>query len=164
MVVSQARLGVHCCTGYANHITLLTSEIFLILKHIWLQGFWRIQVINLYYCLGVMPEIQRSFFYSFFSFLACTTIRSLNLLNIFHLMPCPPNSSPISTALVQSLINSWLGTKTTCYLISQQMLRSILSRTPKMMISLKMETWTSLSSAQNPLKTFCRFQDRTHSP
>lgn len=41
MVPSQALLGLISYIGYGNFIILLPSKIFWILKHIWLQGFWR---------------------------------------------------------------------------------------------------------------------------
>lgn len=85
----------------------------------------------------------------------CEPYHPCNTQNILHfktyLAPCSPlfsspNSSSTSTALVEGLINAWLKYQNHLihqrYLISQRMLRSILSRTPKMMISLKMGTGT----------------------
>lgn len=59
MDLSEALPGAHCCSECVNHITLLPSKKSLLLKHIWLQGFWRMGFgsVLLYIHPGVMPEI-----------------------------------------------------------------------------------------------------------
>lgn len=133
------------CWGYTvildfqTIITLLTSKIELNFEtHLGLgileNGLWICTYPD------VMPEIQRSLFTLF---LNLHNIRSLSLLNvsIFFFLSFT-NSSSTSATLAQGLINSWLGYHN--YLLPDSlidrvvMLRSILSRTPKVMISLKM--------------------------
>lgn len=60
---------------------------------------------DLYHSLGVMPETQRSVFYSLFVCLASTAIITKTTYNFSRNFP-PTNSFPISTALVHGLINS----------------------------------------------------------